>query len=603
VPPDLLIAEQNGGREYIRFEEHASANIRSTFYAPGSPAFQQLVSRTIATGIHDVDDLDVNPAQESEDIGQKWASKFGATANGFEFIKAARCFNGKALVRVRATVAHDSYERLVEVNCAPQDHRNVDGRAVLAPLASTIENPASFGVDLEKLTDSANLDSGISEFSRFYLERREQEIRAAGDDDRKRAKLYDEFTPRLEMALVGLEGKLHREVTLRAQYSFDNELPYSNDLTVIPHEGTITDPPVMELCLRSGKTVPASCLSQCQITGARTLRHLLARSEISSRLAQPEFIEVCSLSGKRVLEDEIEPSAVTGRPVASKLLNTSAVSGKRAEPSYFGRCEFTNIEALLSELALSEISGKNYRSDEQARSAYSGKTGHKSEFIQCQETRQIIAKVEAERCEVTGKLVRPGILITCEVTGKHVMPSECWRCSVTGKRALKQLFVTSSISQAPVLESIAVPSSGGKHCLPIEARHCDWSDRIGHPDDIRICELTGLSVHFAFVTSSGSPRLKPLVDTLDGVMKAADESSRYKEIAAQFSALLSEEQCRVEAGVLSPTKTRLAVSVETKSFMGLRVHQTGAVYSIADRVIIGRFVRGKRRARGWSKDT
>jgi hypothetical protein len=303
------------------------------------------------------------------------------------------------------------------------------------------------------------------------------------------------------------------------------------------------------------------------------------------------------------VEDEIEPSSVTGRPVASIFLKKSAVSGKKAEPSYFGKCEFTSVDTLLSELSVSEISGKRYRSDEQARSAFSGKTGHKSEFTECQESHQTIARVEAERCEITGKLVRPGVLVTCDITGKHVLPSECLRCAATGKRALKQLFVTSSISQVPVLESVAVPSSGGNYCLPIEARNCDWSDRKGHPDDIRICELTGLSIHFAFATNSGLPRLKPLIDTLDGVVRAADESSRYSEIAAQFSVLLSEEQCRVEAAALSPTKNRLAVSIETKSFMGLRVHQTGAVYSIADKAVIGRFVRGKRRARGWSKDT
>ena len=43
-PPDLFIAEENNGREYIRFEEHASANIRSTYYAAGNAAFQRLVS-------------------------------------------------------------------------------------------------------------------------------------------------------------------------------------------------------------------------------------------------------------------------------------------------------------------------------------------------------------------------------------------------------------------------------------------------------------------------------------------------------------------------------------------------------------------------------
>jgi hypothetical protein len=57
---------------------------------------------------------------------------------------------------------------------------------------------------------AASLDDAISEFSRFYLERRELEMRAAGEDERKRKKLQDEFTPRLEVTLVG-QGKLYRE--------------------------------------------------------------------------------------------------------------------------------------------------------------------------------------------------------------------------------------------------------------------------------------------------------------------------------------------------------------------------------------------------------
>ena len=85
------------------------------------------------------------------------------------------------------------------------------------------------------------------------------------------------------------------------------------------------------------------------------LQHLLARSEISSRLALPEFTVLCSLSGKHVLKDEAELSAVSGRLVASSLLKTSALSGKRAEPDHFGQCEFTKAEVLNSELATSEV--------------------------------------------------------------------------------------------------------------------------------------------------------------------------------------------------------------------------------------------------------
>lgn len=73
-----------------------------------------------------------------------------------------------------------------------------DGRPALRALVPTITNLAEIGLNLEKVSEAASLDEGIAEFSRFYLERREQEVRFAGNDERKSQKLYDEFTPRFE---------------------------------------------------------------------------------------------------------------------------------------------------------------------------------------------------------------------------------------------------------------------------------------------------------------------------------------------------------------------------------------------------------------------
>ena len=117
-----------------------------------------------------------------------------------------RCFEGKALVRVRATVAHDSYERLVEVECRAGEHRAHAVRSGLYKLPDIIENAQHLGIDTERLVDAAGRDPGIAEFCRFYIERRVQEVAAAGDDARKRKKLEDDFTPRLELTVVALEG-------------------------------------------------------------------------------------------------------------------------------------------------------------------------------------------------------------------------------------------------------------------------------------------------------------------------------------------------------------------------------------------------------------
>jgi hypothetical protein len=47
----LYFVEENGGREWIRFDE-TEGERRATLYAPGSAAFSRLVSKMITTGVH-----------------------------------------------------------------------------------------------------------------------------------------------------------------------------------------------------------------------------------------------------------------------------------------------------------------------------------------------------------------------------------------------------------------------------------------------------------------------------------------------------------------------------------------------------------------------
>lgn len=176
----LFLVQENGGREYVRFDEHTDTGVKSALYAPGSAPFQRLLGRVIASGVHDVKDRDRAPAKGTEEIAREWVEDFGAMPKTFELLDARRSFGGTALLRVRATVAHDSYERLVEVPCSPDEHRSENSRSALTPLTRTIDNPAEAGVDVERLTETARRDEAISEFARFYLERREQEVPRRG---------------------------------------------------------------------------------------------------------------------------------------------------------------------------------------------------------------------------------------------------------------------------------------------------------------------------------------------------------------------------------------------------------------------------------------
>jgi superfamily II DNA or RNA helicase len=593
------LVEQDGEREWIRFDDTVGGERRTTLYAPGSAAFSRLVSQMIATGLHQVRDVDPDPERQADEITRGWVGRFGAAPIVTKVQGVRRCFEGKALVRVRATVAYDSYERLVEVICAPGEHKAHAVRSGLYKLTDVIENAHYLGIDTERLSDAAGRDSGITEFCRFYIERRAQEMSAAGDDVRKRKKLEDDFTPRLALTVVALEGTVHREVTAESQYRFDGSPPYVSRLTVVPRTGAWIEAPELGRCGSTGKTAPKECLGHCAMTGVDVLRHLLVTSEISGREALPEHTLRCSMTGKRILADEAEQSAVSGKLVTSSLLRTCALSGKRAEPEHFGRCDFTGSEVLNIEVGVSEVSGKRYRLDQQLRSAVSGKAGHKSEFLFCHETRQPMTPPEAETCEITGKFVRPGVLEKCSMTEKAVLPSELERCAVSDKRVLKKLLVTSSVSGARLQHRLAIRSIAGKYCALAETKECMWSGRRSHPDDVFVCTLTGILFHVAFAAPGEKPYLQPLGDLLHGVRRTADAPNRWEDIASEASTALRGSRCRVETAHVSPNKRHLAICAEVRTLLGLRVHQAGMLYSLEDASIVGRIAVGKRTPKGW----
>lgn len=783
TPPDMYVAEKDGHREYIRFQDPPSDFVRSTLYSPQSAAFQRLVDQVVATGVYQVEDADPEAHAKTADIARAWAESFGATLKETAVQGVRRSLKGSALLRVRATVAHDAYERLLEVPTDSMGNSAMSVRDSLAPLPMTVENPSILGLSVEELKTSAEQDPHIAEFSRFYLERRNQEIQSAAGDERKRQKLEDEFTPRLSIALVGADGRLTRELTTKVRYSFEAGPVYEDTIRVVPSVGQIVFAPAFRQCEISKIPVPVSCLGRCEITGAEALQHHMVKSDVSGRFALPAQSVVCDHSGKRVLRDEAAVSAVTGKLVANVFLRSSPISGMRAEPEHFARCSFTNLEVLKSELSLSLISGKPYVSNESARSSVSGNSGHKSEFIECYETRQTIARAEAETCEATSRRVRPGILEACEATnkrvlpselelcaatskrvlktlldpcavsgarvlpselercavtskrvlktmlarcevtgkrvlpselekcaatskqvlytllepcavsgkrvlpseleqcavtskrvlktmlerceltgkrvlpseleecavtskrvlhtsldrcavsgkrvlpselercaatsqrvlksllepcevsGKLVLPSELERCAVTSKRALKALLVTSSLSGSHILETSAVRSTQGTFCTTQETQSCAWSGERYHPDDLKVCGLTGLRAHKRFFTEQGAERIRPLADLLAGTAINADKTEAWDDIATQIGLIRGGGKTRIESAILSPSQRSLALCCEVKTMLGLRVHQFGAIYHLDERRIVGRAVEGKRRADGWLPNT
>ena len=596
-PDGVYVCEREGKVDRISFDDANSHN--AVVYRPGTAAFSRLVSGIAATGLHRIEDLDDNAGPKAQSLAKEWIESFGGVFRAVQVQDVARSFTGTALVRVRAAVAHDSYERLVNVAIPRDGYWVPAGPTGASPISDPLKSPDAVGVNTAALIEQSMEDEGVAEFCRFYIDRRKQELEAAGTDPRKRKKLEDDFTPRLEALLVGLEGSVSRRLSIKGTFDFGSGPEYQSAVAVIPSENKVVEAPELGRCSRTNKSAPVDCLERCEVSGATVLRHLLTQSEVSGRKALPEFVAVCGETGKRALKDEMEQSAITQKLVISSALKTSELTGKRAEARFFKKCEFTGAEAVEVELATSQVSGKKFRRDKEERSAVSGKLGYIDEFISCSETKQRLLADEAERCEVTGKLVVPGLLARCDLTGMRVLPSELEKSSVSGKRALKHFFVSSSISGVRMLRDEGIASATGKYCLPQEARPCVWSGRKCHPEDLRTCELTHITAHFEFMTTTGGICLEPLVNLLNGLTRKTDIPDSWSRITARVAEMF-DGRMQIQASVSSPNGQLLAVCVETKNWLGLKTRQGGFLYAFRDRAPIGRIVLGKRGADGWA---
>ncbi len=592
--------EMDGKEELVRFEESSDQYAaKATVLKPGKPAFERLVSKASSQALHRVEDLDTDIYSQTETVIKEWMSTFNGEYKRFSFEHISPCFVGTALLRTRVTVAHDSFEKLVKVECAPNGDNS--SKITSEPLAEFIFDPKAIGIPLDDLVHKTMQDESVSDFCRFYSERLSIEIKAAGSDARAQQKIVDDFTPRLHVELVGLEGNLYRQVNASAYFGVGSNEEYKSTVTLIPSQMRLTRADEIAVCDISKLKAPASCLGTCDISRKTVLTHLLRKSESSGRRILNEYVVVCSVSGKQIAQDEIRKSDISGRLIDQALLKKSEISGKQGEYEYFTKCEFTSADLLIEETVISQISGKRYRSDQELRSAVSRKAGHKNEFVFCAETNQPLVAAEAEACEITGKLLKPGLLQTCESTGRRVISSELIRCIATGKKVIKEVCVKSSISNTWVLETAAIRSDSGAYCTPAEAKLCFWTARLHHPNDSRICGLLGLTLHREDF-SSQSGRFINISSLLAGHRNKSDKRDLWPSLAILGERLFGGASCEVEHAELSPSGTHLAVCMKVSRWFGLKIRYVGFVYSINDSSVIGQIASGKRENGVWQSD-
>ena len=161
--------------------------------------------------------------------------------------------------------------------------------------------------------------------------------------------------------------------------------------------------------------------------------------------------------------------------------------------------------------------------------------------------------------------------------------------------------MTSSVSGAHMLADEAIRSDSGNHCLPTEGGACFWSEIRHHPENLRTCTLTGVAVHRQFTAETGPPRLRLLVELLDGFLRNADERPAWDNASSRVVAALHGGRCKIEAAALSPTGKYLVISCEVRTLLGLKISHVGAIYDLGEQQIVGRIAQGKRKPRGWTE--
>ncbi|MBE7465621.1 MAG: DEAD/DEAH box helicase [Planctomycetes bacterium] len=574
------------------------------YFSPGQPAFERLVQSWTEKCSHRLYDLSQVATPKIEGVVNAWLGTIEKSGPiGHKVLGRSGLFRGRALLRVQASIAHDSYEKLLEV-------------ALGSPTAGDLESPdpnESFPIkEGEVSVDEMGLslnnggleailkDRDISQFCRFYEARKQEELGKAESDERKKKKLEDDFTPRVFPTLVGLTGVSFESIGLKVEFLIEGQGPYEAEIKICPSTEQVLGEPSRKSCSVSGISAPDVCMEQCAVSGQTALRHRLFRSEQSGRFALTQYSKRCARSNRILLPDEVGVSSISGAEVSCDLLIKSPVSGKCAEAHELVVCELTGDRVLPDELVVSQISGKKFRSDQQARSGLTGLVGHTTEFVVCVVTGAPIAKGEAERCEVTGKYALPSRLQVCSLTGKKAIPREVDQSAVSGKVALKQFFEKSSVSGKPFLKGEGVRSCSGKSCLPAEALPCSWSGRLAFPDELHRCHLTGLAVSMEFLTDTHKhqSQLSPLREALNGSLRGADRTDLWPQIAQVASKYLG--QAVVVSAVESPSRDKLGVCVECKKWLGLKTRYAGFILEIQPEVkILGLIAYGRRERDYW----
>lgn len=496
---------------------------RVSLYLPGQPAFEKLGERWRNSAHHAIRDLRGDRDALVRAVVEDWSRQFGESLSVSEFqvSEDQAAFVGEFILRTAVSVAHDKYEKLIEVPFVPEGLELAQaGSLDRAPLVDEDLSLADVLVEDQELTSvlrgSLDRDTDVRDFAGFYVRRLAEEREKAGDDEDLLA-LHDQcFTPRVSSKVVGAKGALFEIVDVDLSLTIDGVDAGTASIRCIPGSRAILEAPSIEACAVTGQQVPSSCLETCSVSGIRAIRSEMVQSERSARFGLLHHSRRCESSDRVLLEDEVAVCAITGKTADKELLVRSGVSGKLGLEQEILTCHFTGVRLLPEEAGTSLISGRAYRLDEEVEGGANAVRGHRSEFHRCAESGALLPELDLAVSDVSDRLVDERLMVESAKSGRRGAPSEMVQCESTGALLARDEVSTCAATGMTVDRDLLEESEvSGRSALPGMMVMCEESGRSMLPDEGGRCSVTNRLVDQGLLEKSAVSDKRALKSALE----------------------------------------------------------------------------------------
>ncbi len=470
---------------------HRYESMRVVPYYPGRPAFEKLVQKWTAQPVHYTQDMSKVGESTIVDLITNWCRSLPVCEYvKHEHLDSKPAYKGEILCKVKTANGVDSYEKISRIKVCNEEHGLPQNTTFQdAVISNNTLDPRNITNDIDRVIENETLaDAGVKTFIQYYDTRIKDELKRAGENQQRQAKVHLDFGVNVTAELIGSTGLIYSTLRVAVEFMLDGCGEYRVELELLPVADRVYREPERVLCTVCQKMLPVNCLERCVFSGQLAARHLLVKSQVSGRFALPQHSHKCAVTGRIVLADEIAKSDVSGRVVAVDQIKVSPVSNRQGLHEEFELCQITDTLVLADELVRSDMSGRAFRKDQAQYSGISGRIGHKTEMVLCAVTNKLILGDEATISAVSGRYMDRNMAVTSELPShRHGMPSEVVHCVVSQKRLLCDEAVQSAVSGAWMDKNLAVYSSiSNKPALSNEMVVCMATGQTVLPDETAI---------------------------------------------------------------------------------------------------------------------